>query len=176
MTALGEEAFRALLDERGILRPGELAPPERSAAYAVFVQRKSAAIDVAALKSHAAKFFETKLGLTVDKHYRDEGPREDAARIVIAGPEAGTRLCFARPVEPVDLAAAESAERAQGTFGMALLAQRCPTLWLIERESEDDRVALTIAAILASALLGPILSPRGNELFGVRTARLKLAR
>jgi hypothetical protein len=47
-------------------------------------------------------------------------------------------------------------------------------VWLVVRESPDDRVALTLAAILASALLGPVLAPEGDELFGVRTARLKL--
>jgi hypothetical protein len=47
-------------------------------------------------------------------------------------------------------------------------------VWLVARESEDDRVALTIAAILASSLLGPILTPAGDELIGVRSARMKL--
>jgi hypothetical protein len=57
---------------------------------------------------------------------------------------------------------------------MSLLAQRCEVVWLVTFESDDDRVALTIAAILASTLLGPILSPAGDEVFGVRTARMKL--
>lgn len=68
---------------------------------------------------------------------------------------------------------------------MSLLAERCKMLWLVMIEGDAgasapdpdaDRVALTIAAILASSLLGPILSPNGDELFGVRTARLKLER
>jgi hypothetical protein len=57
---------------------------------------------------------------------------------------------------------------------MALLAQRCRTVWLVTRETDDDRVSLGIAAIFASVLLGPILAPTGDELFGVRTARAKL--
>lgn len=177
MAALGEERFRELLDARGILRPGALASPDRSTAYTVFVQRTGAALDVAGLKSHAARFFGAKLGLTVEKKYWDEQPATDAARIVLSsddGTAAGTRLCFGRPASEADLGAAESAERAQATHGMALLARRCPTVWLVVREAEDDRVALTIAAVLASSMLGPILSPEGSELFGVRTARMKL--
>ena len=47
-------------------------------------------------------------------------------------------------------------------------------VWLVTRDKEDDRVSLTIAAILASTLLGPILAPEGDAIFGVRTARMKL--
>lgn len=173
----GEEAFRALLDTRGILKRGALAPPTRSAAFTVFAQRGDAALDVRALKIQATRFFAAKLGLTVDKTYALENPETDAARIVIAtddGAVAGTRLCFGRPADIVDYDAAEAAERAQDTSGMALLARRCPTVWLVACESNEDRVALSIAAILASSMLGPILPPEGNELYGVRTARLKL--
>jgi hypothetical protein len=177
VSAVDEQRFREMLDDRGLLRHGVLASPDRSAAYTVFVQRDHAILDIAGLKTHAARFFTTKLGLTVDKTYVDAPPEIDAARVVLAsddGTASGTRLCFARRTHPSDLAAAEQAERAQQTHGMAHLAQRCPMVWLIVRESASDRVALTLAAILASALLGPILSPEGDELFGVRTARMKL--
>lgn len=42
------------------------------------------------------------------------------------------------------------------------------------QDRDDDTLALTLAAILASILLGPILDPRRSELFGVKTARRKL--
>jgi hypothetical protein len=194
MSAVGEERFRELLDEHGILRPRALAAPERSAAYTVFAQRSDAVLDVAALKSHGARFFDTKVGLTVGKSYGGGPPQTDAARIVVArddGTGSGTRLCFARRAGPDDHGAAEVAEQTQGTHGMALLARRCPMVWLVEHHgapvggrrgsgeggahaSNDDRIALTLAAVLASVLLGPILSPDGDELFGVRTARMKL--
>jgi hypothetical protein len=172
-----ESSFRDLLDAHGILRPGALAPPDRSAAYTVFAQRSAAVIDVAAIKAQAARFFGAKLGLTVAKEYARGAPETDAARVVLSsedGATAGTRLCYGRPSNADDVAAADAAEREQNTSGMALLAQRCPTVWLVLRETDDDRVALTIAAILASSFLGPILSPAGDELFGVRTARMKL--
>lgn len=177
MPALTEESFRALLDERGVLRGGALAAPDRNQSYAVFAQRRDARLDVAALERQAAQFFAIKLGLTVDKRYGEPVPSVDAARVVVAGGDgtaSGTRLCYARPVDASDLAAAEEAERAMGTYGLALLAQRCTTLWCVVPEVELDRAALTIAAIFASTMLGPIMSPLGREIYGVRGARLKL--
>lgn len=178
--AKDEQAFRKLLDERGVLVPGALEPPGRHAAYAVFGQRRDAALDVAALRGQAARFFDAKLGLTVDKRYLG-APKVDAAHVVLAtndGEVAGTRLAYGRPADVDDVAAAESAERLQGTTGMALLAQRCGVVWLVVAEREDgadDPVALTIAAIFASVLLGPILVPSGDALLGVRSARERLA-
>ncbi len=172
-----EEAFRALLDARGVLRPGALTPPDRSASYAVFSQRPDASVDIEAVRQHASRFFSAKIGLTVEKRYGTDPPETDAARIVIAGNDgtsSGTRFCYGRPACSADVAAAEEAERRQGTYGMALLAERCPTVWLVVPEGDDDPAALTIAAVFASIFLGPILAPGGKELFGVRTARLKL--
>lgn len=175
--ALTEEAFRDLLDERGILRPGALTSPPLERSYAIFAQRADAALDIEAIKRQAERFFASRVGLTVDKHYDDVAPENDAARVVIAGGDgtsSGTRLCVGRPVDAADLAAAEAAERAMGTYGLALLAQRCKTIWLVVPEIEEDRAALTLAAIFASHMLGPIMSPGGQELYGVRGARLKL--
>lgn len=179
MPTLTEEAFRKLVDEAGVLRAGALLAPDRERTYAVFAQRPDASLDLAGIKRQAEQFFATKLGLTVDKQYenRARAPDVDAARVVVSGGDgtaSGTRLCYARPVDAADLAAAEDAERQMGTYGLALLAKRCKTLWMVVPETEEDRAALTIAAILASSVLGPILSPGGNEIYGVRGARLKL--
>ncbi len=175
MGALAEEAFRELLDEHGILRSSARIEPDRSRSYAVFAQSPLVLLDVEGLKNKASQFFQTKIGLTVDKRYGPDVPQRDAARLVIASDDpacSGTRLCYGRAVERSDLDAAERGD--PNVTGMFLLAQRCPTLWLVTYEMDDDRVALTIAAVLASILLGPILAPSGDELFGVRTARLKL--
>lgn len=177
MRRLSEESFRLLLDEQGLLKAGALAPPERSRCYAVFAQRADARLDMEAVRRQAEQFFATKIGATVDKLYGDLAPPEDAVRIVVSGGDgsaSGTRLCYGRAAESVDLAAAEEAERAMGTYGLALLAKRCKTLWMVVPEVDDDRPALTIAAILASAFLGPIVAPGGREIIGVRSARLKL--
>lgn len=177
MATLTEEAFRALLDDRGVLRAGALPAPPRARSYSVFSQRPDVVLDIEAIKRQAERFFATKVGLTVDKRYDGDVPLADVARIVVSGGDgtaAGTRLCYGRAADSADVAAAEEAERAQGTSGMALLANRCPTMWIIVPESEEDRAALLLAAIFASTMLGPILAPGGQEVFGVRTARMKL--
>ncbi len=173
---LNEGAFRALLDSRGILVPGALAAPGLSESYAVFAQRPDARLDHAAIVHNALQFFSCRLGFTVDKKYDAPPPEVDAVRVILssdAGP-SGTRLAFGRRVEPDDLAVAAEAEKQSLGYGLALLAQRCPMIWLVTPESSEDRVALTIATIFASTMLGPILAPGGENIMGVRSARLLL--
>ena len=104
------------------------------------------------------------------------GRRED--RIFITPPREETpgerRLASAARATASDLALAEEAEQRAGGGGLVLLARRCHTVWSVHREAEDDRLALRLAMILASILLGPVLDARGPELFGVKTARAKL--
>jgi hypothetical protein len=148
--------------------------------YVVFAQRADASIDIAAWNAQAERFFSTRLGLAEDKHYAAgaAAPRRDEARFVIApaGETPGIRSARARPCEADDLALALRAdERAgPGGTGLALVARRCQTVWLIARALDPDPLALRLAAVLASVLLGPILDVRVPELFGVKTAREKL--
>jgi hypothetical protein len=160
-----EQAFRACLDAHGVLRPGAIAAPDAERSYVVFAQRDDAILDVAALKMHAARFFDAKVGLTTDKHYAT-APRVDAARIVLSTPAlSGTRLVYARPKAESDLTLEETGS------GLVLLARRCATVWLVVPNAAPDPVALAIATVLASHFLGPILA--GGELMGVKTARRK---
>lgn len=181
-----EDELRAALDERGVLRPGALGAPARREAYTVFAQRGDACMDALAWQHHARTFFGARVGLTIDKRYEGAPrPRIDAARVIIAD-EAGpgdVRFVFGRPRGADDLVLAEQAEARGGGAGLALLARRCGTVWLIGLEREDDRAALRLAAVLASVELGPILAPvdpddrrprDGPALFGVRTARALL--
>ncbi len=138
--------------------------------FLVFAQQDRASLDIAALARQASQFFSTKLEVSGDGNSRDVRA-ETSAYAKIGGEQ---RLCVGRPAESDDLAAAERAEARAGYTGLSLLARRCRTVWLIRTEHEDDRIALQIAAIMASVFLGPILSPDGTELFGVRTARAKL--
>lgn len=176
MESLTEDAFRELLDAKGILRPGAMAAPSPDGGWSVFAQSPDVRLDMETIQRHGVQFFATKLGLTTDKQY-DVVPEVDVARFVVFGVDAGaagTRLCYGRAVEKADVIRAEEAERTIGTYGLALLAQRCKTLWLVVQESHEDRVALTLAVILASTLLGPIVSPDGREILGVRSGRRKL--
>jgi hypothetical protein len=178
---IDDHAFRELMDERGIARPlAVYDAPVLSHAYSVFGQAASVRFDVDSWDRNATRFFGTKLGLTIEKRYDGAPlPNADIARVVIAeqGEPAAVRTVYARLTTDADLAAALSAERIAKTTGLHLLARRCPTIWIIETETIDavvDRPALLVAAILSSNLLGPILAPDAQSIFGVRTARIDL--
>jgi hypothetical protein len=158
-----------------------MAPADREKpplALLVFSQRGDARVDIDGWGAHAERFFATRIGLAEEKRY-DPGtpfPSTDDARFVVApaGGTPGIRAVHARPRDDADLHLADAIDARAGGTGLALLARRCPTVWIVERESEADSLALRLAAILASALLGPILDAHRTELFGVKTARAKL--
>lgn len=176
MQEMTDEAFRALLDDKGVLRPGAIPFPERSEGFTVFAQRTDARAETSEWARHAAQYFQVDLRLVGNKRYGDTAPREDAVRVALVprGGVASVRVCFARPRTDDDLRAAEDAEAKRGLAGLSLLAKRCKTVWIVAAAPEEDRASLLLAAILASVVLGPILSPSGDELFGVRTARVKM--
>jgi len=134
---------------------------DRSAAFLIFSQSESTLVDVQGWDAHARRFFATHLNLV------DE--RSGAVRIAPDGAAAGVRVVHVRPRQAEDLALAEAADVAQ--TGLALLARRCRTVWLVGRAAEEDPLALRLAAIVASVVLGPILDARVPELLGVKSAR-----
>ena len=148
----------------------------REGSLVVFSQRRDARIDLAAWNQHAERFFGTRLGLAVPKEYGPVAPVVDAAEFILwrAGASAVSRTAFARPREDEDLALADRAESRTGHTGLLLLAKRCPMIWSVPRDPAGDFDALRLAAILASVLLGPILDVDAAQLFGVKTARMKL--
>ncbi len=136
----------------------------------VFAQQPGPSLDVEAWDAHARRFFATRVTLV--------SVRGQAEALVRVAPETGApaeRRVLARARTAEDLAMADAAEARQGG-GLGGLAHRCPTVWSIACEAEDDRAALRLAAILAGVGLGPVLDPRGPEIFGVKTARAKLER
>ena len=139
-------------------------------AYIVFSSSADTRLDIAHWDAQGARFFATHLDLV---------GRNDAgdARIFVSPPRGeagGERIVSGRPRDARDLALAEEGEQRAGGGGLVLLARRCPAVWLVGREGENDRLALRLAMVLASVVLGPILDERGPELFGVKTARGKL--
>jgi hypothetical protein len=166
--------------DAGSDRARSATPPARETAFLVFAQRSDARVDIAGWSAQAERFFTTRLGLAEEKQYAPgtSPPRTDEARVVVApaGEPPGIRSVFARPREVDDLTLAEMAdERAgPGGTGLALVARRCQTVWLVSRADQADPLALRLAAILASVFLGPILDVRVPEIFGVKTARAKL--
>jgi hypothetical protein len=162
--------------------PGRMALvlPAQDACFTVFSQRLDARIDVTEWTRYAERFVAARVGLTEDRRYEMEAPREDAVEVVVAPPAdprapsfaSGTRGCWGRPRTDGDIRAAREAPETGA--GLADLAQRCPQVWLIATLGDDDAIALRLAAILAGVMLGPILSPAGRALFGPKTARARL--
>ncbi len=134
----------------------------------VFAQRAMANLEIDAWNQQGERFFGTRIGLAE--------PLDKGGRIVIApnGRDPGVRAIEGRDRTDDDLVQADLAEARAGGGGLAGLARRCQTVWLIERTSTTDMLALRLAAIMASVLLGPILDPETLDIFGVKTARLKI--
>jgi hypothetical protein len=138
---------------------------DRDRHYLVFSQHPPQA-DVDAWNAHATRFFDTRLELA------SQTPLLVAVR-PFRGREGIVSLRV-RPREDADLAVADDAERRGGGGGLALLARRCASVWVIDRHAEDDAIALRLAAILAASVLGPIVDPHETAIFGVKTARARL--
>jgi hypothetical protein len=154
--------------------------PVPDACFTAFSQRPDARIDVAEWTRYGERFVGARVGLTKDRRYETDPPREDAVEVVVAplaNPRSpsfasGTRGCWGRTRTDEDTRAAREAPETGA--GLAELAQRCPQVWLIACIGDDDAIALRLAAILAGVMLGPILSPAGRALFGPKTARARL--
>jgi hypothetical protein len=133
-------------------------------------------MDVVAWDRHAAQFWGTRVAFTRPKRYGDAVPEVDGAHVVLTteGEAPLMRTVLLRPRADGDL---EHARNATAGGGLRELAGRCPSVALVLVEPDvSDRGALQVAAILSSALLGPILSPDKKALFGARSARDMLAR
>jgi hypothetical protein len=158
-----------------------MSSSDQLGSFVVFSQSESTLVDAAAWDAHAQRFFRTRLTVADAIHGDRLGSSAhgraaaDVALLVAPdGEAAGVRFVLARPRDAEDLALADAADAAR--TGLALLARRCPTVWLVARETDDDPLALRLAAILASVLLGPILDARTPELLGVKSARARFER
>ncbi len=138
--------------------------------YLVFSQRPDTRMDAEAWDAQARRFFAATLTV---------GVGGDRLAVTPDGHAPAERSVHARAATAEDHALASEAEARMSGGGLGLLARRCPVVWEIAREGEADPAALRIAALLASVLLGPIVDASGHEhgpeIFGVKTAREKLA-
>ena len=139
----------------------------------VFAQTTSAVLDVPAWSAHAERFFQTKLG---------EMNENDVILVAERGRDAERVSVVGTPQDPTDLLRAEEGERAdlKRGAGMSALARRCATVFRVASVSDTPagaRAELLVAAILASVLLGPVVTIEngvGTAIFGVRGARERL--
>jgi hypothetical protein len=131
----------------------------------VFSQQPDLRACLPKLLQHARRFFAAELDVLTDEpelRLRFEGARY---------PGSGTFRLSARPTTADDRFAAEAAEARGRAGGMALLAARCDTVWIVTPESDVTGSAeLQLTALLASVALGPVLPTDGATLYGVRGA------
>jgi hypothetical protein len=130
--------------------------PAISAAYWVLVPEASVRFDAARWETQARNFFE--IGLEI---------ADGVVRV--AGVDVAVRVW---PREQCDalLAVAREASASMGGFDVLVARTRS----VLEVSSKDPKSGLLVAAIAASILLGPIVTPEG-ALLGVKSARARLA-
>jgi hypothetical protein len=148
--------------------------------FGIWAQRGR--FDEQAWNAHAQKFFQTQVGFS---HPRNapasqldvDDAQDDAAWVVVAskGVAPGRVWAYLTRKTAADDAKLAEAEQRYGLPGMLALAQRCSHIFWVPATSDVDRTALTLAAMLASLYLGPILPPSARGTFGVQSARRTLA-
>ncbi len=167
------------MDENGWAK-GAIAPLAE-AAWSILSPEPDARVDAARWAHQAATFFKLELEVLTPKRY-PSGAMPLADEIEIAIGRAGEDKAKVRVVTvPIDRAPEArrrglDAAMAIGGAGMDALVLRAKRLWQIEDDADRPEAALAIAAVLASLLLGPIVPPSGDAIFGVKGARERLDR
>ena len=137
-----------------------------SVTFLVFSQSDDIALPVDRLTAQARAHFDAVLSATRP---------EDSGATRFAYATRGARGEFdvsIRAAGAADVAGARQAERNGPGGGLADLAARCKAVWSIEpSEQPPEWLAFEFYALLASVALGPILTPDGSSLLGVRSAR-----
>ncbi len=147
----------------------------------VFGQDPRTDLPLSDLRARAERFFSTKVGLREPETQAAKGVVSATlvVREELRGKEAFSSVVTLRmrPSQSEDRAHLRASREASEN-GLAALGERCATVFeLDEGEGEgDSRGSLLLAAILASAVLGPIVQLSSREVFGVKTAREKLDR
>jgi hypothetical protein len=128
---------------------------------------QSSAPDEHAVVAAARAHFDAEVAF-VERTYREGGAR------LVATLAGATFTIDVRSSTDDDYARAAVAAQHGRAGGMDLLARRCPAIWRVETDA-DERATWRFAAILASALLGPVMPEDESTLVGVRGARAKSA-
>jgi len=96
---------------------------------------------------------------------------------VSSGGVRATYHISARPIHEDDVARARAAELRGRVPGMADLAARCRTAWLVEPVNDPPEwLTWECCALVAFVALGPILPDDDASLLGVRSARERAER
>jgi len=138
----------------------------------IFAQRESLALDLVEIMRTTRLHFEATLEV--------QSANTDLRSAIVELSSAkhgyhGTFSLSTREATEQDWSDARDAEERGRAAGMATLAARCKTIWLVRAAgTNDERASLNLSAILAAVVLGPVLPDDGATLFGVRGAMERL--
>ncbi len=150
-----------------------MRPLPSSAAYSVFAPDPIARVE-SARWTHQAKTF-LDADVTVVGEQSGSLPDIAALELDVAPSTRVTIRTFPIAEGAELLAVAERAVRAIGGAGFDALLARARRIWQVPIDVDGDpRAPLVVAALLASVLLGPIVPPDEETIFGVKGARLRL--
>jgi hypothetical protein len=166
----------SLLDADGRLRIDVEVPfPKLTRGYLVFGQESPFPFELGTLRAYASRFLDAKVGFSKEK----KGPprSNDLALVLVHHAHFNTTVpVLCRASTPGDLALAECAEALAGGGGLAALAARCPRIFEVHGGADvaEERASLLVACLLAGTSLGPVVTPAGTSLFGVKSGRARL--
>ncbi|HEY2407003.1 MAG TPA: hypothetical protein VGI10_13425 [Polyangiaceae bacterium] len=140
----------------------------------VFSQILGLRVNPADLLGATRRYFDAELEVLGEA----QAPGAHALHLRLTAPShTGEFIVRARHATREDLERARQAEINGRAAGMASLAERCPTIWVIEeRAPRSDAALFNLCAILASVALGPVLPDDSSTLFGVRGALERVAK
>lgn len=161
---------------------GAIAPLAEPA-WSILSPEADARVDAARWAHQARTFFKLELEVLTPKHYPSGAlPLADVLEIAIGRGDLGGETARVQVVTvPIDRAPEArrrglDAAAAIGGAGMDALVLRAKRLWQIADDAAHPHAPLAIAAVLASLLLGPIVPPSADAIFGVKGARERLDR
>jgi len=174
------------VDENG-WATGRIDPLPIDHAWTLFSPEAEARIDADRWSHHAQRFFSLELKIVGRPKLYPAGSSPLADAVVLAiGPASAPQPhpqihVVTVPIDRAAGARAAGLAAALAPYGAGFdtLVNRAKRLWQIAEAplgTGDPRAALAAAAILASVLLAPVLPPREVAIFGVKTARERLAR
>ena len=141
----------------------------------MFGQESPFPFELGTLRAYASQFLDAKVGFSAEKRGPPR-PNDLALVLVHHARFNATVTVFSRPATDSDRALAERAEVLAGGGGLAALAARCPRVFEVHggASDADDLASLLVACVLAGTSLGPIVTPDGASIFGVKSGRARL--
>ncbi|WP_437293764.1 hypothetical protein [Sorangium sp. So ce426] len=167
----------------------ELLPPSQG--WTLLSPEPEARIDEHRWAHQARVFFGAELTLVQKKAYPSgTTPMADAVEVDVARisssststPRTPSRvLVMTVPLDraPLVRSAAAAGVRAIGGRGFDALLARARRVWQVREPliaGDDARAPLVVTAVLAAALLAPVVPPGEETIFGVKGARERLQR